>query len=81
MVTDASWTKEEASWLWKKVYKFFLRNGKIWRHPKKRNGTRLRVVAWIEDQSVLMTEFHKGPWSRHQGTWATFKKLKERYWW
>ena len=28
---------------------------------------------------MLMTEFHESPWSGHWGTWATFKKLKERY--
>ena len=21
------------------------------------------------------------PWSRHRGLWATFEKLKEKYWW
>mgnify|MGYP000273496517 CR=1 FL=1 len=44
MTMDTLWMKEEASRLRKKAYKFFLRGGKIWRHPKKRNGAPLRVV-------------------------------------
>ena len=30
---------------------------------------------------MMLTEFHESPWSGHRGTWATFEKLKERYWW
>ena len=45
MTVDASWTREEASQLRKRAYRYFLRNGKIWRHPKKRNDTPLRVVT------------------------------------
>ena len=30
MTVDGSWTKEEASQLRKKAYKFFLQSGKIW---------------------------------------------------
>ena len=35
MTTDASWTREEASQLRKRAYRYFLRNGKIWKHPKR----------------------------------------------
>ena len=35
----------------------------------------------MEDQGSLILEFHKSPWSGHRGTWATFEKLKEKYWW
>ena len=80
MTVDGSWTKEEASQLRKKAYKFFLQSGKIWRHPNKRNDAPLWVVMRIEDQSVLMKEFQESPWSGHRGTWATFEKLKEKYW-
>ena len=62
MTVDGSWTKEEASQLRKKAYKFFLQSGKIWRHPNKRNDAPLWVVMRIEDQSVLMKELHKSPW-------------------
>ena len=41
MTNDALETKEEASHIRKKAYKFFLRDGVIWRHAKKQNGTQL----------------------------------------
>ena len=28
-----------------------------------------------------MSEFHESNWAGHRGTWATFVKIKERYWW
>ena len=33
------------------------------------------------DQSVVMAEFHESPCSGYRGTWGTFEKLQERYWW
>ena len=27
------------------------------------------------------TAYHESPWAGHRGTWATFEKLKEKYWW
>ena len=83
MTTDASMTKEEAGHLRMKAYRYFLWNGKIWRVPKRRNDAPLSNVAHAraDDQRKLLSELHKSPWSRHRGTWATFKKLKEKYWW
>ena len=43
MTADGSWTREEASQLQKRAYMYFLRNGKIWRYPKKRNDVPLRI--------------------------------------
>lgn len=28
-----------------------------------------------------MKEFHESLWAGHRGVWATFTKIKERYWW
>ena len=81
MTTDALMTKEEAGQLRKKAYRYFLRDEKIWRVPKRRNDAPLRVIARTDDQQKLMSEFHESPWSGHRGTWATFEKLKEKYWW
>ena len=47
MTTDASLTREEANQLRKKAYRYFLRNGKIWRHPKKQNDAPLWVIAQV----------------------------------
>ena len=81
MTTDTSMTKGEAGQLRKKAYRYFLRNGKIWKVPKRRSDVPLQVIARIDDQRKLMSEFHESPWFGHRGTWATFEKLKEKYWW
>ena len=81
MMPDAAWTKEEANRIWKTAYRFFLQGESIWKHPQKRDNTPLRVVAKKEEQEALLTVYHESPWAGHCGTWATFKKLKEKYWW
>jgi hypothetical protein len=49
MTPAAEWTREEACRIQKKAYRFFLRDGHIWRHPKKKNGVPLRVVTKKEE--------------------------------
>jgi hypothetical protein len=41
MTPAAEWTKEEANRVRKKAYRFFLRDRRIWKHPKTRNGVPL----------------------------------------
>ena len=79
MTLDAAWTKEETNRIRKKAYRFFLRDGCIWKHLKKRNNIPLRVVAKKEEQEELLTAYHESPWAGHRGTWATFEKLKGKY--
>jgi hypothetical protein len=79
MTPAAEWMKEEANRIRKKAYRFFLRGGRIWKHPKKKNGVQLRVVVKGEEQKELLAAFHDSPWAGHRGTWATFEKLKEKY--
>ena len=74
-------TKEEAGRLRKKAYQYFLRGGEIWKLPKRKDDAPLRVIGNMEDQQKLVSEFHESPWSGHRGTWATFEKLKGKYWW
>jgi hypothetical protein len=76
MIPAAEWTREEACRIRKKAYRFFVRDRRIWRHPKKKNGVPLRVVTKKEEQEELLVEFHESPWAGHRGTWATFEKLK-----
>jgi hypothetical protein len=66
MTPAAEWTREEANWIRKKAYRFFLRDGRIWKHPKKRNGVPLRVVV-KEEQEELLAAFHDSPWAGHRG--------------
>jgi hypothetical protein len=81
MTSMAEWTKEEANRIRKKAYRFFLHDGYMWKHPKKRGGAPLRVIVKGEEQKELLAAFHDSPWAGHRGAWATFEKLKERYWW
>jgi hypothetical protein len=81
MTPATEWTREEANRIRKKAYRFFLRDGRIWKHPKKKNGVPLRVLVKEEEQKELLAAFHDSPWAGHRGTWATFEKLKEKYWW
>ena len=81
MIPGAAWTKDEANRIRKKAYRFFLRDGYIWKHPKKRNGIPLRVVAKKEEQEELLAAYHDSPWAGHRGTWAMLEKLKGKYWW
>ena len=73
--------KEEANQIRNKAYRFFLRDETIWKHPKKRNGVPLRVVAKKEEQGELLMAYNESPLAGHRETWATFEKLKGKYWW
>jgi hypothetical protein len=61
MTPVAEWMKEEANQIRKKAYRFFLRDGRIWKHPMKRNGVPLRVVVKKEEQEELLAAFHDSP--------------------
>jgi hypothetical protein len=39
------------------------------------------VVVKGEEQKELLAAFHNSPRAGHRGMWATFEKLKEKYWW
>ena len=77
---DESWSAEDFHRIRKKAYKYFLKDGALWRHAKKKNGTPMRVVCKLEDRQKLMYEFHDSVFAGHRGIWATFAKLKEKYW-
>jgi hypothetical protein len=61
MTPATEWTKEEANRIRKKAYHFFLRDGHLWKHPKKRNGVPLRLVVKKEEQEELLAAFHDSP--------------------
>jgi hypothetical protein len=78
---DEAWTTDDFRRIRKKAYKYFLKDGHLWRHAKKNNGIPMRVVCKLEEQQRLIREFHDTAWAGHRGVWATFAKLKEKYWW
>ena len=71
---DGTWSRELFHKIRKKAYKFFLHEGYLWRHPKA-------VVGRREEQHKLIFEFHDTLWAGHRGVWATYSKLKEKFWW
>ena len=75
------WSEQEFKRIRRKAYGYFLRDGYLWKHPKQKGATPQRVICKKETQMKLMQEFHESLWARHRGVWATFSKLKEKYWW
>ena len=83
-IEDSTNDKERRSEIRRKkrhVQKFFLENGLIWREPKRPDGIPLRVVGRKEQRNRIMSEFYESDWAGHRGTWATFVKIKQKYWW
>ncbi|KAL3702469.1 hypothetical protein R1sor_020491 [Riccia sorocarpa] len=75
------WNEAEFKKIRQKAYGFLLRDGYLWKRPKRRDGDFLRVVDGEDTKLELLKEFHEALWAGHRGVWATYTKLKERYWW
>ena len=55
LTRDESWSKEDFYRIRKKAYKFLLKDGHLWKYPKRKNGTTLRVLCEKQDQQALIT--------------------------
>ncbi|KAL3686292.1 hypothetical protein R1sor_008866 [Riccia sorocarpa] len=75
------WNEAEFKKIRQKAYGFLLRDGYLWKRPKRMDGDFLRVVDDEDTKLELLKEFHETLWARHRGVWATYTKLNERYWW
>ncbi|KAL3699107.1 hypothetical protein R1sor_017129 [Riccia sorocarpa] len=75
------WSDTEFKKIRQKAYGFLLREGYLWKRPKRRDGEFLRVVDDEDTKLELLKECHEALWAGHRGVWATYMKLKERYWW
>ena len=62
-------------------YGYLLRDGFLWKRPKRKDGVPLRVIGDMETKNQILKEFHDTFWAGHRGIWATYNKIKERYWW
>ena len=62
-------------------YSYLLRDGFLWKRPKRNDGMPLRVVGDVATKNQVLKEFHDTLWAGHRGVWATYHKIKERYWW
>ncbi|KAL3702114.1 hypothetical protein R1sor_020136 [Riccia sorocarpa] len=75
------WSDAEFKKIRQKAYGFLLREGYLWKRPKRRDGEFLRVVDDEDTKLELLKECHEALWTGHRGVLATYMKLKERYWW
>lgn len=63
------------------AYGYLLRDGFLWKRAKRADELPLRVVDDSETKTQVLKEFHDALWAGHRGVWATYTKIKERYWW
>ena len=75
------WTDKAFKDVRHQSYGYLLRDGFLWKRPKRQDGMPLRVIGDAETKSQLLKEFHDTLWAGHRGIWATYYKIKERYWW
>jgi hypothetical protein len=75
------WTDKDFKRIRHQSYGFFLRDKLLWKRPKRNDGMPLRVVGNTETKYQVLKEFHDTLWAGHRGVWATYTKIKERYWW
>ncbi|KAL3686784.1 hypothetical protein R1sor_013093 [Riccia sorocarpa] len=81
LTRQEGWSDAEFKRIRKKAYGYMLEDGYLWKRPKQLGGVPQRIVCDRETQVMLMKEFHESLWAGHRGIWATFTKLKARYWW
>ena len=62
-------------------YGYLLRDRILWKRAKRADELPLRVVDDSETKTQVLKEFHDDLWAGHRGVWATYTKIKERYWW
>ncbi|KAL3691330.1 hypothetical protein R1sor_004981 [Riccia sorocarpa] len=76
----------EGEWLNIGRYLATLRKQEGWtdeeyRKVRKKAYSYMLEDGYLETQLKLINEFHESLWAGHRGIWATYNKLKERYWW
>jgi hypothetical protein len=75
------WSEKTFKDIRHRAYDYLLRDGFLWKRAKRGDGMPLRVVDDSETKTQVLKEFHDTLWAGHRGIWATYTKIKERYWW
>ncbi|KAL2624276.1 hypothetical protein R1flu_008521 [Riccia fluitans] len=75
------WSEKQFKDIRNQAYKYLLKDGYLWKRPKRSDEFPLRVVDDQVTKEKILQEFHDTLWARHRGIWATYMKIKERYWW
>ena len=81
MRRQENWSNKDFKDIRHQAYGYFLRDCLLWKRPKRKDGVLLRVVDDVETKNQVLKEFHDTLWAGHRGVWATYHKIKERYWW
>lgn len=69
-----AWSKANYDKIQRKAYGYFLKDGFLWKHPKKTIDLPHRVICKKKMQEELLKEFHESIWAAHRGVWATYMK-------
>ena len=78
---DESWTEDESKKIRKKAYGFILKEGFLWKRPKKRGHIPLRVVDTEGEKLQILQQSHDSDMAGHKGVQATYEKVRALYWW
>ena len=65
----------------KKAANYFLKDEILWKRPKMDFQSPKRVISKQMDKIYLITAYHDEMWAGHRGTWPTYLKLKEKFYW
>ena len=81
MRQQGGWTDKTFKDIRHQSYGYLLREGFLWKRAKRTGEVPLRVVGDSKIKAEVLKEFHDTLWAGHRGVWATYTKIKERYWW
>jgi len=78
---DERLTIEEFKKIRKRAYDFFLKEGFLWKRPKKKGHIPLRVIDTENEKHQILQHCHDSDAVGHKGVQSTYEKVKELYWW
>jgi hypothetical protein len=77
-----STSKRQESWMNKTLkdirhqsYGYLLRDGFLWKRPKRKDGVPLRVIGDTKTKNQILKEFHNTFWAKNRGIWTTYNKI------
>ena len=79
LAKHSGWSDTHFKRVRRKAYNYLLQDGYLWKCTKQEMPQ--RVICKRQVQLQLIKEFHESLWAGHRGIYATFTKIKERYWW
>ena len=78
---DPLWNADTFNRIRKKSYLFMLRDGVLWKHPKKKGQMLLRVIGTNKEKTEILRNLHDFDTAGHKGREATYERVKRLYWW